>query len=128
MAGRANPLLVSRGPGNLRWHMRTCTHPSQVSSSQLTRTHQSLELLFSEAHVFFHHLVVSVHGGLEDEGVVRVEGVVGLIIFEARGGAGQEEKRDSLLQEPSLPVHHLPLLPLYNTKGCTLLLKRNAGN
>lgn len=47
--------------------------PGPVSGPQLTPTHQSLELLLSEAHVPFGHLVVSVQGGLEDERVVRVE-------------------------------------------------------
>lgn len=53
--------------------MHEYTQLGQMSGSQPTRTHQSLELLLSEAHVCFGHLVVSVQGGLEDEGVVRVE-------------------------------------------------------
>lgn len=55
---------------------------------------QSLKLLFGKAHVSFGHLVISVQGGLEDERVVRVERVVGLVVFEP--GEGERGRRASV--------------------------------
>lgn len=63
------------------------------ADSLLTPTHQSLKLLFREAHVLFGHLVVSVQSGLEDEWVICVERVVSLVVFEPRYGEAGEKSR-----------------------------------
>lgn len=45
-------------------------------------SHQPFELLLSEAHELGGHAVVEVKAGVEDQGVVRVQGVVGLVLPE----------------------------------------------
>lgn len=44
----------------------------QQQSTQPSQTYNSLELLFSESHVFLHDAIVLVNGGVEDERVIRV--------------------------------------------------------
>lgn len=69
------------GPADLTHSQGTESRPKGP-----TPTHQSLKLLFGKAHLPFSHLVISVQGGLEDERVICIYRVVGLVIFESGYG------------------------------------------
>lgn len=51
-------------------------HPAKL-------TYNSLELLFSESHVLLHNAIVLVKGGVEDEGVICVQRIVGTILLKS---------------------------------------------
>lgn len=70
--------LIKKKPSRLSW--AALRHQQ---STQPRLTYNSLELLLSESHVFLHDAIVLVNGGVEDEGVIRVQGIVGTVLLKS---------------------------------------------